>query len=74
MASHRQYFEECKITRCQKQLDSGISTCSCQENGKYVCENATEMTAEAKYKIIKMNTMQLESTSTHAHMHTATSA
>lgn len=59
MASHGQYFEECEIEACQKQLDSGVGTCSCQEKGKYVCKNATEMTAEAKYMIIKINTMQL---------------
>lgn len=59
MASHGQYFEECEIAGCQKHLDAGIRTCSCQEKRKYVCENATEMTAEAKYKIIKINTMQL---------------
>lgn len=59
MASHGQYFEECEIEGCQEQLDSGISTSSCQEKRKYVCENATEMTAAAKYKIIKRNTVQL---------------
>lgn len=51
--------EECEIEGCQKQLDSEISRSSCQEKRKYVCENATEMTGEAKYKIIKRNTVQL---------------